>query len=69
VLPGAADEPPTLRSVMVLKPVGAELGPLESSEDRVLSFLIDASSAAELDAMEARVRAAITLHVTPAGEV
>lgn len=66
VRPGAADEPPTLRSVMVLKPIGAELGPLESSEDRVLSFLIDAPDAAELDALEARVRAAITLHITPA---
>ncbi|MFC1429393.1 acetyl-CoA carboxylase biotin carboxylase subunit family protein [Streptacidiphilus sp. N1-3] len=66
VLPGAADEPAALRSVMVLKPIGTELGPLRSSEDRVLSFLIDAPTAAELDAVEQRVRAAITLHVSPA---
>ena len=66
VVPGAADEPAALRSVMVLKPIGTELGPLESSEDRVLSFLIDAPGTAELEAIERRVRAAITLHISPA---
>ncbi len=65
VAPGAADDPAALRSVMVLKPIGTELGPLESSEDRVLSFLIDAPNTAELDAVEQRVRAAITLHISP----
>lgn len=65
VPPGAADEPATLRAVMVLKPLGTELGPLLSSEDRVASFLIDAPDAAGLDALEQRVRRAVTVHVSP----
>jgi ATP-grasp domain len=64
VVPGAVDDPATLRSVMVLKPLGAELGPLASSEDRALSFLIDAPDLAELDAVEQRVRRAVTLHTS-----
>ncbi|WP_432839355.1 ATP-grasp domain-containing protein [Dactylosporangium sp. CA-092794] len=63
---GGADEPPTLRAVLVLKETGAELGPLLSSADRAVTFLIDAPTPEQLDEVERRVRAAITIHATPA---
>ncbi|MFJ6748334.1 MULTISPECIES: acetyl-CoA carboxylase biotin carboxylase subunit family protein [unclassified Streptomyces] len=63
--PGAPGDPATLRAVLVHQDRGARLGPLRSSEDRVASFLIDAPTVAELDALEARVREAVTVHVRP----
>lgn len=63
ILPGAADAPAALRAVLVLKPKGARLAPLASSDDRAVSFLIDAPTPGELDALESRVRAAVKLTV------
>ncbi|WP_405456593.1 ATP-grasp domain-containing protein [Streptomyces sp. NBC_00101] len=65
VEPGAAGEPPTLRAVLVHQDRGAELGELRSSEDRAVSFLIDADDPEALDALEAEVRAAVTVHTGP----
>ncbi|MFE9255786.1 ATP-grasp domain-containing protein [Streptomyces sp. NPDC006879] len=59
--PGAATEGPALRAVFVHKDRGAVLGELRSSEDRAVSFFIDAPTVAELDALEERVREAITV--------
>lgn len=61
IKPGAADDGPALRAVFVLKDRGAALGPLESSDDRAVTFFIDAPSADALDAVEQQVRAAITI--------
>lgn len=63
IAPGAADDEPTLRAVLVLKDRGSRLGPLASSEDRAVTFLIDAPTAAELDELERRVRRAIAISV------
>jgi biotin carboxylase len=65
IAPGAPDDAPTLRAVLVHKDRGAVLGELRSSEDRAVSFFIDAPTVAELDALEARVREALTVTVTP----
>lgn len=64
--PGPADDPPTLRAVLVLKPRGGELVTLGDSDDRSVTFFIDAATPAELDALERRVRAAIRVDVRPA---
>jgi ATP-grasp domain len=61
IKPGAADDDPALRAVFVLKDRGAELGPLESSDDRAVTFFVDAPSHEQLDAIEQQVRAAITI--------
>lgn len=58
----AADAPPTLRAVHVLKARGAQLGPIRCSDDRAVTFFIDAPTIAELDEIEARVRRAVTVH-------
>ncbi|MGR4880855.1 acetyl-CoA carboxylase biotin carboxylase subunit family protein [Streptomyces sp. LARHCF249] len=63
ITPGEADDPAALRAVLVLKEKGARLSPLASSDDRAVTFLIDAPSAQELDELERRVRAAVTLTV------
>ncbi|MGC5343912.1 ATP-grasp domain-containing protein [Streptomyces sp. DT171] len=65
VEPGAPDDGPTLRAVLVHKDRGAELGPLHSSEDRAVSFFIDAPTVGELDALERRVRDALTITTVP----
>ncbi|MER5640349.1 ATP-grasp domain-containing protein [Kitasatospora sp. NPDC002227] len=62
---GEAGDPPTLRAMFVQKETGRELGPLLSSEDRVGNFVIDAPTAAELDELEQRVRAAVTVRTRP----
>ncbi|MGA6161439.1 ATP-grasp domain-containing protein [Amycolatopsis magusensis] len=64
ILPGAPDDAPTLRAVLVHQPRGTELGPLTSSDDRSVSFFIDAATPGELDELEKRVRAAVTIEVT-----
>ncbi|RKN04511.1 ATP-grasp domain-containing protein [Streptomyces radicis] len=63
--PGVPGDPPALRAVLVLKERGAVIGPLRSSDDRAVTFLIDADTPAELDAMEKRARAAIAVRVDP----
>ncbi|MEU3609668.1 ATP-grasp domain-containing protein [Streptomyces sp. NPDC035033] len=64
--PSSPADPPTLRAVLVHHDRGTALGPLRSSEDRAVSFFIDAPTVAELDALESRVRRAVTVHTTPA---
>lgn len=61
IKPVAADAPPGLRAVFVLKPRGSVLEPLHSSEERAVCFFIDAPSLEELDALEQRVREALTV--------
>ena len=61
VLPGAADDPPALRAVLVLKKRGSELVALADSDDRAVTFFIDASTQGELDELERRVRAAVRI--------
>lgn len=63
VEPGGPDDPPTLRAVFVLKPRGHRLERLCSSDDRAVTFLIDAPTVAELDELERRVRAALTIRL------
>ncbi|MGC9665113.1 ATP-grasp domain-containing protein [Planosporangium sp. 12N6] len=60
---GSAGDPPALRCVVGLKPPGTVLGPVRESGDRAAMVVVDADTPAELDAVEARCRAAITLRV------
>ena len=66
IRPGAPQDGPTLRAVLVHQPRGTRLGPLVSSDDRSVSFFIDAATPGELDELEKRVRAAIRVEVTAA---
>jgi hypothetical protein len=61
IKPGAADDDPALRAVLVLKDRGHRLGELESSDDRAVTFFIDASSPEQLDAIERQARSAIRI--------
>lgn len=61
----APDDPPALRAVLVYEARGTELGLIRSSEDRAVSFFIDAPTIAELDEIEERVRRALTVHTVP----
>lgn len=61
-----ADHPPALRALLVYEARGTELGPICSSDDRAVSFFIDAPTIAELDEIEERVRRAVTIHTTAA---
>ncbi len=63
--PGAADDPPTLRAVLVLKDRDSKLVELESSDDRAVTFFIDAASPEQLDELERQVTAAITITTQP----
>jgi hypothetical protein len=65
LIPGEASDGPALRAVLVLQSRGSRLKPLSSSDDRAVTFFIDADSTAALDAIEAAVRAAITVDITP----
>jgi len=64
--PAAAGDPPALREVLVLKDRGQDLRCLTESDDRAVTFLIDAPSAAELDDLEQRVRRALNVRIAPA---
>lgn len=59
--PGRPVDPAGVRAIVVLKDRGHVLAPIRESSDRAVTVLFDAPSAAELDALEARVRAAITI--------
>jgi hypothetical protein len=61
--PGAPDDPPALRAVVVLKKRGDRIGKFTESDDRVVTILIDARSERELDELEASVRSSITVHI------
>jgi hypothetical protein len=63
VEPGEVDDPPALRAVLVLKDRGSRVQSLRSSDDRAVTFLIDAPSPEQLVALEARVRDAIKVVV------
>jgi ATP-grasp domain-containing protein len=65
IKPGAADDGPELRAVLVLKDRGSKLTELESSDDRAVTFFIDAASPAQLDELERQVAAAITITTHP----
>jgi len=64
--PGAVGDPPTLRGVLVLKDRGQVLTRLTESDDRAVTFVIDAPSPAELDELERRVRRALSVKVVSA---
>jgi ATP-grasp domain len=61
--PGSAGDEPALRAVLVLKKAGSELVALADSDDRSVTFFIDAATPDELDELERRVRAAVTIDV------
>lgn len=63
VSPGQQDDAGALRAVLVFAQRGSRLRPLRESDDRVVSFLIDAPSLAELDELEGRVRQSIGMVV------
>ncbi|GLV87133.1 hypothetical protein Slala03_68220 [Streptomyces lavendulae subsp. lavendulae] len=63
--PGAAGDPAALRALLVLKEAGARLGPLASSDDRAVTFLLDAPTADGLDELERSVRSAVTVVTEP----
>ena len=62
--PLPADHPAALRAVLVYEPLGTQLGPIRSSDDRAVTYFIDAPTLAELDALEARVREAVRVHTS-----
>lgn len=57
-------DPPSLRCLLGLKPVGTTLGPLRESADRAAMFVVDAQTPDELDAIEDSVRRGTRLRVT-----
>ncbi|MFE3738509.1 acetyl-CoA carboxylase biotin carboxylase subunit family protein [Streptomyces sp. NPDC059134] len=61
IKPGAVNDPPTLRAVLVLKKRGSLLEALSSSDDRSVTFFIDAPTPEALDALEQRVREGIRI--------
>ena len=61
IKPGHPDDPPALRAVLVLKQRGEALRPFTESDDRVVTYLIDARSIAELDELDAAVSGGIEL--------
>ncbi|MFD6878680.1 MULTISPECIES: acetyl-CoA carboxylase biotin carboxylase subunit family protein [unclassified Streptomyces] len=63
--PGEPQDGPALRALLVLKEAGARLQPLACSDDRAVTFLIDAPTPEGLDALERAVRAAVTVVVDP----
>jgi hypothetical protein len=66
VSPGQPGDPGALRAVLVFARRGSRLRPLRESDDRAVSFLIDAPSLAELDELESQVRRSISIVVDPA---
>jgi hypothetical protein len=63
IKPGAADDDPALRAVLVLRHKGSELVPLSTNDDRAVTFFIDAATPEQLDELEAQVRQAISVQV------
>ncbi|OSM94726.1 ATP-grasp domain-containing protein [Lonsdalea populi] len=63
ILPGQPQDAPALRAVFVHKKRGELLTPLLSSDDRAVTFFIDASYEEDLDRLEAEVRATITVDI------
>jgi hypothetical protein len=63
--PGAPDDPPALRAVFVTRRRGTELHPLRSSDDRAVTFFVDAPSLTALDEIDRRVRKAVCVVTVP----
>lgn len=61
-----ADEPATLRAVLVLQPRGSQLRPIRDNEDRAVTFVIDGPDPAALDRLEQQVCSAIQLRTESA---
>lgn len=64
--PRGRDDDGVVHAVLVLPERGAPVQPLASSFERVATALFDGRSEAELDALEAGLRAALDIHVAPA---
>jgi ATP-grasp domain-containing protein len=65
LLPGSPGDPPALRAILVLQKRGDVLSRLADSDDRAVTFLIDAATPDALDALDAEVRSAIDIQITP----
>jgi biotin carboxylase len=65
MVPGGRDDCAALRAVLVLKTRGTRLGALRESDDRAVTFLVDAPSRKELDLVEDKAREAVRVEVTP----
>jgi biotin carboxylase len=63
--PGGPAEPPALRAILVLRQRGDTLSALADSDDRAVTFFIDAAAPDDLDTLEAEVRSAVKIDVTP----
>jgi len=63
ILPGQPQDGPELRAVFVHKKRGERLTSLLSSDDRAVTFFIDANCEDELDRLEEEVRSAITIDI------
>ncbi len=63
IAPGRPNDPPTLRSVLVLQERGSVLRPLRDSDDRAVTFFIDAATPEELDALEQSVRKCLDIQI------
>jgi hypothetical protein len=66
-LPASFDpaEPARLRMLVVGRSRGSELGPIRQSGDRLLMYVLDAPTAAELDTLQASCERAIRIDVEP----
>ncbi|MCX8957638.1 ATP-grasp domain-containing protein [Erwinia psidii] len=63
ILPGLPQDAPALRAVFVHKKRGERLTALHSSDDRAVTFFIDATCEEDLDRLEAEVRTTITVDI------
>lgn len=61
---GAVADPPAVRCLLALKPLGSRLGPLRESADRAAMFVLDAASPEDLDRLEAQVSRDVHLEVS-----
>lgn len=64
---GGPDEPPALRAILVLRNRGDLLSGLTDSDDRAVTFFVDAATPDALDELEKAVRTAIHVQVTGSG--
>ncbi|MGC9665115.1 ATP-grasp domain-containing protein [Planosporangium sp. 12N6] len=68
VTPCAPGDPATVHMVVVGRSRGDELVEIRQSGDRALMYVVDADTPAELDELEARCAAAVSLDVEPRDE-
>ncbi|WP_405015704.1 ATP-grasp domain-containing protein [Kitasatospora sp. NBC_00070] len=67
VKPLGAHDPATVHMIVAGRSRGDELTAIRASSDRSAMYVIDAPTPAELDALQARVDAALTVEVEPRG--